>query len=124
MNNNLKEMTFFNYGEIEPYLNNKGTNIYFEEGDTIVNRGSSPNYIFFIKKGKVLGQRDYSDGNEFNYFQIDEKNGSIGLLEVLSRKEKYVATITCLSDVEIIRVPSDIVYRTIMNNSELLQMVV
>ncbi|WP_369332861.1 hypothetical protein [Carnobacterium viridans] len=68
-----------------------------------------------------MGQRRYKDGNEFSYFQVDKKSGNIGLLEVLSNKEQYVATITCLTDVTVVKLESAVIYELIMNNLNLLR---
>ena len=46
-----------------------------------------------------MGLRDYEDGSDYSYFQVDKTNGNIGLLEIMSRREQYIATITCLTKV-------------------------
>ena len=114
----------FNYAAIQPYLIEPGQSIHFESGSVIVERGYYTESIYFIKEGVAIGQRNYSDGNQFNYFQINKDDGSIGLLEILSKQDRYVATVTSLSDVEAIRVPAKVVYETIMTNIELLKMCV
>lgn len=68
-----------------------------------------------------MGQRNYEDGNRFTYFELDSSNGSIGLLEILGNKSEFVATITCITEVEVIKVSSDIVFKIIMNDMDLLK---
>jgi len=86
----------------------------------IVTRGEFPEYLYFIKSGTALGTKNYIDGNEYNYFQIDKNNGNIGLLEVFARKDAYVATIMSVTEVVALRIEAAIIYDYIMNNSEML----
>jgi len=87
----------------------------------IVTSGGFPKYLYFIKSGTALGTKNYTDGNEYNYFQIDKYNGNVGLLEVFARKDAYVATILSITEVVALRVESAIIYDYIMNNSEMLR---
>lgn len=54
-------------------------------------------------------------------FRWSKTNGNIGLLEVISRREKYIATITCLTKVTLIKVDSAMVYQLIMSDISLLR---
>ena len=119
--NSKMERAILNYTEIKPFLNGTEQRKIYQIGDRIVERGDHPSYVFFIIKGSAMGQRNYEDGNRFNYFELDSTNGSIGLLEILGQKNKYVATITCITDVEIIKVPSEVVYKIIMSDMDLLK---
>lgn len=109
------------YSEIKSFINGAERRKNYKIGDKIVERGDSPDYVFFIIKGSAMGQRNYEDGNRFTYFELDSSNGSIGLLEILGQKSKFVATITCITEVEIIKVRSDVVYKIIMSDMELLK---
>lgn len=110
-----------NYKVIEPYLSKKGLTRRYSPGDQIISRGEFPQYIYFIIDGTAVGQRLYENGNEYHYFQVDYRNGNLGLLEILSKKENYVATVTCLTEAEVIQVRSTEVYEIIMSHLELLQ---
>ncbi|MEI3611907.1 hypothetical protein [Pseudogracilibacillus sp. SO30301A] len=87
----------------------------------IISRGDFPNHVNFLIDGVAIGLRDYEDGKDYNYFQVDKTNANIGLLEVLSRKKKYIATITSLTKVIQVRVDSAIVYELIMSDTSLLR---
>ncbi|WP_313466804.1 Crp/Fnr family transcriptional regulator [Carnobacterium sp.] len=111
----------FNYSDIAEYIREQGQRMVFKSGKAIVEKSEFPSYIYFIIEGIAIGQRRYEDGNEYSYFQVDKKSGNIGLLEVLSKKEQYVATITCLTNVTVVKVESAIIYELIMNNIGLLR---
>ncbi|MEI5989478.1 Crp/Fnr family transcriptional regulator [Enterococcus crotali] len=110
-----------NFSDISSYLNEKGHTVIYKSGQSIIEKGDFPSYIYFIIEGIAIGKRDYEDGNEYNYFQIDKQNGNIGLLEIVAKKEQYVATITCLTDVKVVRIESVIVYEILMNHLSLLR---
>lgn len=112
----------FNYTKIQERLGENYSTVKFRANEPIVMRGDFPEYIYFIRSGIAVGIRDYEDGSEYDYFQLDETNGSVGLLEVLAQKEEIIATITCLTDVEVVRVPSATVYQWIMEDLELLRL--
>lgn len=112
----------FNYSKISEKINGDYPVVRFESNDAIVIRGDFPKYIYFILNGLAMGTRDYENGNEYDYFRLDESNGSVGLLEVLAQKEEIIATVICVSEVEAVRVPSEIVYEWIMQDLELLRL--
>lgn len=113
--------TEFNYAVISGLLGDHGTTLEFEPDSVIVSRGDFPHHVYFLIEGVAIGLRDYEDGKDYNYFQVDKTNGNIGLLEVLSRKKKYIASITSLTKVTLVRVDSAIVYELIMSNTSLLR---
>ncbi|MGM0125590.1 hypothetical protein IGI37_002989 [Enterococcus sp. AZ194] len=96
--------------------------IRFEAKETVIMRGDFPEYVYFILSGIVVGARNYADGNEYDYFQLGKSNGSVGLLEILAQKEETIATITCLTKVEAVRIPSSVVYEWVMQDIELLRL--
>lgn len=112
----------FNYARIQDRLGKDYPTMRFRANEPIVMRGEFPTYIYFICSGVAVGIRDYEDGSEYDYFQLDKTNGSVGLLETLAQKEAIIATITCLTDVEVVRVPSATVYQWIMQDLELLRL--
>jgi CRP-like cAMP-binding protein len=99
----------------------QGKTVKFAAQKMIVSRGEFPNYLYFIKSGKTVGSREYADGNEYNYFQLDQSNGNIGLLEILAQKNEYVATVMCITEVEVLRIAADIIYAYIMETPEMLR---
>lgn len=116
-----KAVEDFNYSDIEEYIRDIRQTRLFNSGKAIVEKSDFPSYIYFIIEGITIGQRRYKDDNEFSYFQVDKKSDNIGLLEVLSKKEQYVATITCLTDVTVVKLESTVIYELIMNNLNLLR---
>lgn len=125
---NLKKMwdkyaneTKFNFSIISEFLDEFGTELVFEPNSVIISRGDFPDYVYFIKAGTAIGLRDYEDGSDYNYFQVDKTNGNMGLLEILSRREQYIATITCLTKVTAVRIDSALIYRLIMSDLSLLR---
>lgn len=113
-----------NYTAMAPFIAKQGLKIHYAKGTKIIEKGDFPSHVYFIVKGVVQGQRSYENGNEYRYFETDNTSGNLGLLEVLSRKRRYSATITCLTDVDVIKIEASIVYQTIMQNQKLLQMAV
>lgn len=111
----------FNYSIISEFIGDHGSKLVYEPDSTIISRGDFPQYVYFLIDGVAIGLRDYEDGRDYSYFQVDKTNGNIGLLEVLSRKHKYIATITSLTKVTLIRIDSATVYELIMSNTSLLR---
>ena len=112
----------FNYARIQDRLGENHPTMRFRANEPIVMRGEFPTYIYFICSGVAVGVRDYEDGSEYDYFQLDKTKGSVGLIETLAQKEEIIATITCLTDVEVVRVPSATVYQWIMQDLDLLRL--
>ncbi len=111
--------TEFNLSIISDFISEHGTEIVFKPNSVIISRGDFLNDVYFIKEVIAVGLRDYEDGSDYSYFQVDKTNGNIGLLEVLSRKEQYIATITCITEVTAVRLDSAFVYQLIMSNLSL-----
>ncbi|WP_159721261.1 Crp/Fnr family transcriptional regulator [Enterococcus sp. CSURQ0835] len=112
----------FNYLKVKDKIGDRFLVSHYEPNDVIVTRGDFPTDIYFLLSGVAVGTRDYEDGNEYDYFQLDKANGSIGLLEILAQKETIIATVTCLTKVDAVRVPAAVVYDWIMNDLELLRL--
>lgn len=102
-------------------IRRKGTVMEFVPKSVVVLRGEFPDYIYFIQSGTVIGTRDYTNGNEYNYFQLDETNGCIGLLEIMARKEQYVATIITMTEVTAVRIEAAVIYDLIMSDMGLMR---
>lgn len=99
----------------------QGKIITFPHQKIIVSQGEFPAYLYFIKSGRTIGSRDYADGNQYSYFQLDKNNGNIGLLEVLAKKDQYIATVMSVTEVEALRIESEIIYQYIMDNPDMLR---
>jgi CRP-like cAMP-binding protein len=112
---------FFNYSSVKSFVDVNGIKFTLEKGAMVVEEGNTPEFVYFIVKGVVVGRRTYKDGNEFRYFEADNQIGNIGLLEVLACKNKYVASVECLTDVSLIKVPASMIYAKIMENPILLR---
>src|SRR5699024_6997384 len=113
--------TEFNYTTIAQLIEGHGTRITYEPDNVIVSRGDFPQYVYFVIDGIAVGLRDYEDGRDYSYFQVDKLNGNIGLLEVLARKDKYIATITSMTKIQLMRVHASVVYEKIMTDISLLR---
>lgn len=111
----------FNIAALPESLIQKGTRVEYKANSVVVSKGEFPSDIFFILEGKVTGIREYSNGNVYSYFHLDESNGSIGLLEIMARQEQYIATIVTLTEVKAVRIDSAIVYQAVMEDLELLR---
>lgn len=111
----------FNYSILPDRIKEKGEIITYEPKQVIIYRGGLAQYIYFIKSGIVIGSKNYSDGNEYNFFQADSIGGNLGLLELFACEEKYSATITCVTEVTVIRIDAKIIYDYVMNDLEMLR---
>lgn len=116
-----EDFTACNYSVLPEKLKCQGQQMVFPAQSVLVLRGDFPEYIYFILSGHVRGQRSHLNGDEYVYFQLDSSNGNIGLLEVFSRKEQYVATIFCATEVTTVRIPSAVFYRYVMEDRDLLR---
>ena len=116
-----EEETAFNFSFLPEEIKKKGREQTFRQKQYIVYRGDAIQYIYFIKSGSALGTRSYADGNEYNYFLVDSRNGSIGLLELFARKSEYIASLLCRTEVTVIRMDAGIVYDYVMEHAEMLR---
>lgn len=116
-----RDETVFNYSIVPEALKRKGERMKAGPRTMIVSRGEFPRNVYFILEGTVAGIREYADGNEYSYFQLDKNNGNIGLLEILARKDRYVATIVSVTEVELVRIDAALIYETIMQDISLLR---
>ena len=114
--NYYSEDGIFNFSALPEELAARGSKIEYQPNSIVVSRGDFPENIYFILEGVVAGVREYSNGNTYSYFRLDPSNGSIGLLEVLAKREKYIATIVTVTKVKALRLDSAIVYHEIMEN--------
>lgn len=112
----------FNVSALPKDIVNRGTKAEYLAGSIIVSRGEYPDNIYFILEGTVAGIREYSTGNIYDYFRLDNSNGSIGLLEIIAKRKKYIATIVAITKVTILRIDSALIYQTIMEDINLLRM--
>lgn len=113
--------TAFNWSVLPGALQQQAETIRFPARSLIVTRGEMPSYIYFIQSGIVAGVREYENGNEYNYFRLDNANGCIGLLELLAQETSYVASIICMTEVIAARIDAAAVYCAIMEDINLLR---
>lgn len=115
-----REYDRFNLSVLPDHILKQGVRVTFPPRSVIINRGEFPRYIYFVEAGIALGTRDYTDGNNYYYFQIDTKSGCLGLLEVLSHQPRTVATVMAGTEVTALRISSAVIYDFIMNNPDML----
>lgn len=113
--------TVFNFSVLPEEIRIKGREMTFQPKQFIVSRGDALRYIYFIKSGQALGIRNYEDGKEYNYFQINSENGSIGLLELFARETEHIASILCMTEVITVRLEAEMLYEVIIRSREMLQ---
>lgn len=115
------EYVVCNYSILPDALKRQGKQITFPAQSVLVLKGDFPEYIYFIQSGHAQGQRSHLNGNEYVYFHLDSSNGNVGLLEVFSRQDRYVATIICATEVIAVRISSVVFYNYVMQDMGLLR---
>lgn len=110
----------FNYSTLPEELKEKGTIVRYRPNEVIIAQGDFPRYIFFIMEGFAFGTRNYHDGNNYRYFALTPSTGSIGLLEVVARKPRAVATVIAATDMKMLKLDSAIAYEYLMAHTEML----
>lgn len=110
----------FNLSVLPEEIKAQGVRITYKPHSVILTRGVFPQYIYFFESGIALGTRHYNDGNNYYYFRISPQTGCAGLLEVLARETRTVATIVASTEVTVLRINSAIIYEYLMNNIEML----
>ena len=116
-----EHQTEFNYSVLPEALKCRGEKLTYKPNKTIIMAGEFPEYVYFIEEGIAIGTRNYKDGKEYHYFQIDKHVGSPGLLELFSRKQAYIATIVSVTEVHAVRIRSALLYRYVMTHEEMLR---
>lgn len=111
----------FNLRALPESLIKQGVLIEYEKNSILVSRGERPDYIYFIEEGMVAGIREYANGSTYSYFQLNNTNGSVGLLEILAGKDSYIATLSTITKVKALRIDAALIYQTIMEDKELLR---
>lgn len=106
----------FNVSVLSEEIKTQGVQLVYPAGSVIISLGDFPDYVYFIQSGSAIGTRDYHDGNNYFYFRITSENGSVGLLEVLARKDRSVATVVAETQVTALRISSSIIYEYLMKN--------
>lgn len=110
----------FNVSVLPEEIRAQGVQLVYPAGSVIISLGDFPDYVYFIQSGSAIGTRDYNDGNNYFYFRITSENGSVGLLEVLARKDRSVATVVAETQVTALRISSSIIYEYLMKNVDML----
>lgn len=111
----------FNYSSLNDTLKRAATKVEFLPKSIITMAGDYPRFVYFITEGVAQGVRIYQNGNSYHYFVLNEEDGSIGMLELLSQETCYVATLVAMTKVTAYRVESALVYETIMTDIALLR---
>lgn len=119
--NKYNDERIFNLSVLPESITRLGRWITFDPSTIIVSKGEYPQYIYFLKSGTAIGIKNYLDGNEYNYFQVDSSNGNIGLLEIFAREEAYIATIKNMTEVTALKLDSALVYSYIMEHPDMLR---
>lgn len=96
----------------------------YKPNSIIVSRGDAANGVYFIEEGVVTGLREYTNGNIYNYFELNSTDGIVGLLEIMAGEKKYVATVYAATEVTMRCFKPEVIYRAIMENIQLLREVV
>ncbi|MBN8692657.1 MAG: response regulator [Bacteroidetes bacterium] len=87
----------------------------FKKKEIIFNEGSSPNFLYFLAKGKVKTFKSHEYGKEFitNLYKEGDFFGYIALLEDLPFAENAEA----LEDSDVLLIPKEDFYSLIYNNA-------
>lgn len=91
----------------------------FKKKEMIFSEGSSPNFLYFLSKGKVKTFKAHEYGKEFitNLYKEGDFFGYIALLEDLS----FVENAEALEDSEVMLIPKEDFYTLIYNNASVMK---
>lgn len=92
---------------------------HYRKKEMIFNEGSSPNYLYFLSKGKIKTFKSHEYGKEFitNLYKEGDFFGYIALLEDLP----FVENAEALEDSEVLLIPKEDFYALIYNNSAVMK---
>ncbi len=91
----------------------------FKKKEIIFNEGSTPNYLYFLSKGKVKTHQNHEYGKEFitNLYKEGDFFGYVALLEEKSFNE----TAEALEDSEVLLIPKDDFYSLVYTNAQVMK---
>ncbi len=91
----------------------------FKKKDIIFSEGNTPNYLYFLNKGKAKSVKLHEYGKELIINLIAEGDffGYVPLLE----NGEYAETVECLEDSEVILIPKEDFYNLIYNNASVMK---
>lgn len=91
----------------------------FKKKEIIFNEGSTPNYLYFLSKGKVKTHQNHEYGKEFitNLYKEGDFFGYVALLE----EKPFNETAEALEDSEILLIPKDDFYSLIYSNAHVMK---
>ncbi len=91
----------------------------YKKKDVIFNEGSSPNYLYFLSKGKVKTHQNHEYGKEFitNLYKEGDFFGYVALLE----EKPFNETAEALEDSEVMLIPKDDFYSLVYGNSHVMK---
>lgn len=111
----------FNLSVLPEEIKAQGVRLVYQPQSFITTRGAFPEYIYFMESGIALGCRQYHTGNNYYYFKLTPDDGTIGLLEILSRESQCVATVIASTEVTVLRISSSVIYEYLMTHPDMLQ---
>lgn len=87
----------------------------FKKKEMIFSEGSSPNYLYFLSKGKIKTFKSHEYGKEFitNLYKEGDFFGFIALLE----DKPFAENAEAIEDSEIVLIPKEDFYSLIYNNT-------
>ncbi|MDO4567083.1 MAG: Crp/Fnr family transcriptional regulator [Oscillospiraceae bacterium] len=100
----------------------QASEIVFGEGAEIVSAGAFPEYIYFVLSGTVEGVKYFENGERYQFFSLDTRNGGIGLMELFARQSAFVASVVATSEVRALALPSAVYYEYALKSPELLKL--
>lgn len=112
---------YFTLSSLPLDIRETGIEVSFEPKSIITAAGDYPHYIYFIESGTAQGVRMYPDGNCYSYFSVSEKEGCLGLLELIAQEETYIATTIAKTHITAHRFDTDLIYDCIMKSTDLMR---
>lgn len=91
----------------------------FKKKEMIFSEGSSPNFLYFLAKGKIKTFKSHEYGKEFitNLYKEGDFFGYIALLEDLA----FVENAEALEDSDVLLIPKEDFYSLIYNNASVMK---
>jgi CRP-like cAMP-binding protein len=91
----------------------------FKKKEMIFGEGSSPNFLYFLSKGKVKTFKSHEYGKEFitNLYKAGDFFGFIALLE----DKPFAENAEAIEDSEIVLIPKEDFYSLVYNNTDVMK---
>lgn len=111
----------FNLNCLPEEVRRQGRIVCFQPHQVIVSKGETLRYLYFIRSGQAIGQREYANGKELTYFRVQPEAANLGLLELLSRNRTIVATVIAMTEVKAVRIDAAVIYDLVMNDVHMMR---